>query len=114
VTENARVLRAANALASGSLETFGQLMYESHQSLNCDFDVSCHELDTMVRLAANLPGTYGARMTGGGFGGCTVNLVQSVRAEDFRDQIRKQYFEVTGIVPDIYITKAANGAGPAE
>ncbi len=113
VTENARVLRAADALKSGELETFGRLMYESHASLRRDFEVSCLELDILVELASNFPGVYGARMTGGGFGGCTINLVERAAALEFRDRIREKYFQKTGILPEVYITQASDGAGLA-
>jgi galactokinase len=113
VTENARVLAAADALESGDLSAFGQLMYESHRSLKNDFEVSCPELDIMVELAGKIPGNYGSRMTGGGFGGCTINVVAKETAEKFADQIADDYQHATQIRPTIYITNAANGAGPA-
>jgi galactokinase len=75
ISENARVEQAAAALERGDLDEFGRLMGESHRSLRDDYEVSCHELDLMVSFANSLPGTFGARMTGGGFGGCTVNMV---------------------------------------
>jgi galactokinase len=113
ITENGRVLAAERALESGDLSELGRLMYESHLSLKDDFEVSCAELDTMVELARNIPGTYGARMTGGGFGGCTINLVKRERAQQFSEQLGQSYYEVTHFRPEIYITKAAQGAGPA-
>ena len=76
VTENQRVLDAAKTLQSGDAGGVGRLMYASHASLRDDYEVSCKELDLLVELAASSPGVYGARMTGGGFGGCTVNLVR--------------------------------------
>jgi galactokinase len=113
VTENARVLCAADALESGDLKGFGQLMYDSHRSLKSDFAVSCPELDIMVELAAKVPGTYGARMTGGGFGGCTINLVERNEARRFSERMAKDYQDATQIRPEIYVTGAAKGAGPA-
>jgi len=113
ITENGRVLAAGRALESGDLRELGRLMYESHYSLKDDFEVSCVELNTMVELARKIPGTYGARMTGGGFGGCTINLVRRERAQQFSEQIGQSYYEVTHLRPEIYITKAAQGAGPA-
>lgn len=113
VTESARVLAAADALALANLKRFGQLMYESHRSLKYDFEVSCSELDTMVELARKIPGVYGARMTGGGFGGCTINLVESSEARAFREQIINAYQHATQIRPEVYITHAARGAGSA-
>ena len=113
VTENVRVLAASRALESGDLKRFGQLMYESHRSIKDDFEVSCSELDIMVELARKLPGVYGARMTGGGFGGCTINLVERSEARAFSAQIIDAYQHATQIRPEVYITHAAPGAGPA-
>jgi galactokinase len=113
VTENARVLAASHALESSDLRRFGQLMYESHRSLKDDFEVSCSELDTTVELAQEIPGVFGARMTGGGFGGCTINLVESSQARQFRERIINAYQHATQIRPEVYITHAAPGAGPA-
>ena len=76
VSENARVLEAAEALESSNLKAFGQLMDESHRSLRDDYEVSCRELDLMVELAGRVEGVYGSRMTGGGFGGCTISIVE--------------------------------------
>ncbi|MGA9510317.1 MAG: galactokinase [Candidatus Sulfotelmatobacter sp.] len=113
VTENARVLAAAAALESGNLKRLGQLMYESHRSLKDDFEVSCTELDIMVELARELPGVHGARMTGGGFGGCTINFVERSEALPFSERIVEAYQHATQIRAEIYITHAAPGAGPA-
>jgi galactokinase len=113
ISENARVLAATDALASADLRAFGQLMYESHDSLKNHFEVSCPEVDLLVELASTIPGLYGARMTGGGFGGCTINLVEKDKARNFAEQIAKDYRSATQMVPDVYITDAANGAGKA-
>jgi len=110
ITENQRVLDAAKALQLGDASRVGQLMYESHASLRDDYEVSCKELDLLVELAAGSSGVYGARMTGGGFGGCTVNLVRTDSAEAFRSHIARTYQEATGITPDIYICEPAQGA----
>jgi galactokinase len=110
VNENSRVLQASRALDRGDLRRFGRLMYESHQSLRNDYEVSCPELDTMVGIASSLPGVYGARMTGGGFGGCTVNLVATGEVENFRRHICSRYFAATRIEPAVYVTGAAQGA----
>lgn len=110
VTENDRVQHAAAALTSGALDEFGGLMADSHRSLRDDYEVSCRELDVMVEAASQQPGVYGSRMTGGGFGGCTVNLVQADAAERFVDNVRSGYEKTTGIIPDIYICTAADGA----
>jgi galactokinase len=110
ITENARVIEAAKVLKRDDLAGFGQLMNESHRSLRDDFEVSCKELDVMVELAQPIPGVYGARMTGGGFGGCTVNLVDAENVEEFKRRVAQGYSEVTGLVPDIYVSSAAEGA----
>jgi len=109
VSENARVRSASSALKHGNLAEFGKLMAESHCSLRDDYQVSCPELDMMVELASELDGVYGARMTGGGFGGCTVNLVRADTAEGFRNRIAEQYRKATGLQPDVYICTAAAG-----
>jgi len=110
ITENQRVIDAADSLEAGDLNRFGELMYASHESLRNDYEVSCEELDVMVDLASKLPGVYGARMTGGGFGGCTVNLVESDKADDFQKAIATGYEDRTGIKPDIYRFIPAAGA----
>lgn len=113
ITENWRVERAAADLQSGNLNEFGNLMAASHQSLRDDYEVSCAELDLMVELAGQTQGVYGARMTGGGFGGCTVNLVHAHAAERFQETIARGYKHVTGTTPEIYVTSAVDGAAPA-
>jgi galactokinase len=110
ITENARVLAAGEALEKGDLHYFGRLMAESHESLRDDYEVSSDELDLMVELAQKVEGVYGARMTGGGFGGCTVNLVRNESVEEFRARVAEGYERVTKLKPEIYITTAANGA----
>jgi len=87
-------------------------MHESHESLKNDYEVSCPELDTMVDLAAKTPGTIGARMTGGGFGGCTINLVNFDTVDNFRQEVAAGYTAATKIVPEIYVSTA--GAGVTE
>jgi galactokinase len=111
VTENARVLAARKSLEDGDLAEFGALMRKSHASLRDDYEVSCQELDVMTNLANNVDGCIGARMTGGGFGGCTINLVHAGQIERFAAQMREGYLHVTGIVPEIYSCAAADGAG---
>jgi len=110
VEENERVLDGSRLLAKGNLDRFGEAMRESHRSLRELYQVSCRELDLMVKLAEDLPGYYGGRMTGGGFGGCTVNLVAAEHSEAFASQIWEHYSKATGIQPDIYICSAADGA----
>jgi galactokinase len=110
ITENARVERAAAALDRGDLPAFGTLMAEAHRSFRDDFQASCTELDILVEGASTLEGCYGARMTGGGFGGCTVNLVDERHADSFREQIHALYRKATGIQADIYLCRASDGA----
>jgi galactokinase len=110
VKENERVLDGSRWLAEGNLGRFGEAMRESHRSLRELYQVSCPELDLMVELAEDLPGYYGGRMTGGGFGGCTVNLVEAEHSGAFAGQISEHYSKATGIQPDIYICSAADGA----
>lgn len=109
ITENARVAEAADALARHDLDYFGRLMRESHVSLRDDFQVSCEELDLMVELAGKIEGVFGARMTGGGFGGCTINLVKSDRVEAFRAFVGNGYERATGKPPEIYVCTAGDG-----
>jgi galactokinase len=110
VSENARVLAAAEALEHGDLQQFGRLMAESHISLRDDYEVSSRELDLMVELAAPVAGVYGARMTGGGFGGCTINLVDSEHVENFKRTVGQGYEHFTGLKPEIYDCEASKGA----
>ncbi len=109
VTENARVQSAAVALKNEDLSEFGRLMSESHRSLSDDYEVSCRELDLMVEIASGLDGVYGSRMTGGGFGGCTVSLVDTRAVERFRTTLTEQYKAATGLLPDVYVCSAASG-----
>jgi len=110
VTENARVLAAAASLKQSALVSFGRLMNESHESLKNDFEVSCDELDLMVQLARDVDGVYGARMTGGGFGGCTVNLVGRDKVAEFQRVVADGYEKGTGLKPEIYVCRAVKGA----
>ncbi len=110
ITENDRVQRAAESLRSGALDEFGRLMAESHHSLRDDYEVSCPELDVMVTVAKKQAGAYGARMTGGGFGGCTVNLVDAVSVDPFVADVAREYQRATGIEPQVYVCSAADGA----
>jgi galactokinase len=104
-------LDSGQALRSGDIERFGKRMAESHRSLRDLFEVSCRELDLMVDLAYQLKGVYGARMTGGGFGGATINLVDAQHAGEFKEKIAKAYRHETGLMPQIYICNPAEGAG---
>ena len=111
VTENARVLDSAEALKQDDLGRLGELMYSSHMSLRDDYEVSCRELDLMVDAARQCAGVWGARMTGGGFGGCTVNLVQADGITVFQSEVARRYQAATGIHPAIYVCTPADGAG---
>ena len=110
VEENERVRDGSRRLRAGDLNGFGERMRESHRSLRDLYEVSCGELDIMVEAAEGLPGYYGGRMTGGGFGGSTINLVEATEAEAFADQISDRYQQATGINPAVYICSAADGA----
>jgi len=109
VTENARVLGAVEALESGDLAAFGRLMNASHVSLRDDYEVTGPELDAMVEAAWGIDGVLGARMTGAGFGGCTVNLVQPAALRTFLARVPAEYTARTGLVPEIYVCRAAEG-----
>jgi galactokinase len=110
ITENARVLEAASALERNDLIGFGILMADSHRSLRDDYEVSCPELNTMVELAVSVEGVYGARMTGGGFGGSTINLVETESVGDFKRIVSSGYEQATGITTQILVCAAASGA----
>lgn len=109
ITENQRVLDAAAAFENGDLRLFGELMKQSHDSYRDDFEASCEECDILVELAQKQPGCYGARLTGGGFGGCTVNLVKETAAEAFAAAMCEGYKQATGITAEIYPTTASDG-----
>jgi galactokinase len=110
VTENERTLAAAEALSHHEMDAMGRLMFESHESLKRDYEVSCRELDLMVEIAAGVKGVCGARMTGGGFGGSTVNLLERGGLEEFRAVVSRRYTEATGIEPAVYAVEASDGA----
>ena len=110
ITENTRTVAAAEALMHRDLKELGRLMAEAHWSYSKDFEASCAEADTMVELANRLPGLIGARLTGGGFGGCTINLVEREEAQDFAAALGATYADATGIKPQIHICHASSGA----
>jgi len=110
ISENERVLESIRSLRSGDLHHFGSLMNASHDSLRDDYQVSCEELDLMVGIARGVPGCLGARMTGGGFGGCTVNLVERSAVDSFCREIGTLYRSRTGLEPAIYISVPSQGA----
>lgn len=111
VDENARVLEAVAALESGDLALCGRLMTESHESLRDDYAVSCPELDLMVELARGVPGVLGSRMTGGGFGGCTVSLVETGAVDRFTEGVGRAYRDATGTQPSIFACAPGPGVG---
>ena len=109
ITENNRVKSAMRAFECGDNRALRTLMRESHRSLRDDYEVSCKELDLMVEIASAQPGVIGARMTGGGFGGCTVNLVEATAVEAFKQNVATRYLAKTGLSPEIYVSPAAAG-----
>ena len=111
VTENERVRKAAKAMTAGDLERLGELMAESHRSLRDDFEVSCSQLDAMVEAAEGLPGHFGTRMTGGGFGGCTVSLVRKAKAAGFARELAGRYEAAAGIKAVTRIVVPGRAAG---
>ena len=111
IYENERVLHAVDALKKKNISKFGELMEESHASLRDKYEVSCPELDLMVKIGQSVDGCFGSRMTGAGFGGCTVNIVEKGVVPEFRKKVREEYFKKTGIEPDIYISEPVDGAG---
>jgi galactokinase len=110
VTENQRVLEAAEALERKDSKTFGKLMVDSHQSLKQNYEVSCRELDILVELAREVDGVLGSRMTGGGFGGCTITLLEASHFNEFQETIVNRYYRATGLRPEIYDCTAASAA----
>jgi galactokinase len=112
VSENARVQFFVNASARADLDRMGQLFYDSHVSMQHDYEITCEEIDFLVQSAKGIEGVYGARMTGGGFGGCTVNLVRPDAVERFSTQIRTLYEERYERTPSIIPCVPSPGAGP--
>jgi len=110
ITENDRTQKAVLLLQTGDVAGFGKLMGESHVSLRDDYEVSGAELDLLVDIANAVPGVLGARMTGAGFGGCTVNLVEEDAVDGFMATINDKYPKATKLTPEIYVCSAVNGA----
>jgi len=111
IAENARVLEAARLLDERSIGKMGPLLWRSHNGLRDEYEVSCYELDTLVEIARHVPGVCGARMLGGGFGGCTINLVLNEAVEFLHQMVNEEYFAHTGLQASIDICKAAGGPG---
>ncbi len=110
VEENERVLKSVNLLKDGKIKDFGKLLNQSHTSLKNFYEVSCKELDILVEEALKIEGTIGSRMTGAGFGGCTVSIVKEQSINNFIEIVGKKYYERTGLKPDFYVSEAVNGA----
>ena len=110
VYENQRTVKAVKALKEDNVEEFGRLMNASHVSLRDDYEVSCEEIDILVDLAWKIPGVIGSRITGGGFGGCTVSIVKSDAVDTFIDTIGKQYKEKVGHEAEFYVVDIGDGA----
>jgi galactokinase len=110
ISENARVMEAKEALRSGDVKRFGELMVEAHASMRDDFGASAPEVDTLVEIAMQQPGCFGARITGGGFGGCTVNVVRAEKAEEFAEALKRGYKAALGLSADCFICAPSDGA----
>ncbi len=111
VYENQRTIRAVEALKAQDVELFGKLMNASHESLRYDYEVSCEEIDVLVDLAQAMPGVLGSRITGGGFGGCTVSIVKNDVVDTFISEIGKTYREKVGHEAEFYVVDIGDGAG---
>jgi galactokinase len=111
IFETQRVLELAAAARAHDLREMGRLFVASHRSMQHDYEITCEEIDFLVDTATNLPGVYGARMTGGGFGGCTVNLIEPQAESAFREALTHAYRERYNITPVFYDCKPAEGAG---
>lgn len=110
VYENQRTIRAVAALKANNIEEFGKLMNESHVSLKNDYEVSCEEIDILVDLAWEIPGVIGSRITGGGFGGCTVSIVKNDAVDTFIEKVGNRYKEQTGNTAEFYVVEVGDGA----
>ncbi len=111
VYENQRAIHAVEALKANDVELFGRLMNASHESLRYDYEVSCEEIDVLVDLAQAMPGVIGSRITGGGFGGCTVSIVENETVDTFVKEIGKAYLEKVGHEAEFYVVDIGDGAG---
>lgn len=111
VYENQRAINAVEALKANDIAKFGKLMNASHESLRYDYEVSCEEIDILVDLAQAMPGVIGSRITGGGFGGCTVSIVKNEAVDTFIEEIGKAYLEKVGHEAEFYVVDIGDGAG---
>ncbi len=109
ISENLRVIEACHALNKSDYGKFGQLMYKSHDGLKNDYEVSCKELDILVEATHDIDYVLGSRMMGGGFGGCTINLIKAEKVAQFEEEISYTYKEKTGINPEFYFVKLNDG-----
>lgn len=114
VYENQRTIHAMEALKANDIEKFGKLINESHISLRDDYETSCPETDILAELAWNVPGVLGSRITGGGFGGCTVSIVKNEAVDSFIKALDRPYFEKTGHRAEFYVVEVGNGAHKVE
>jgi galactokinase len=112
ITDSGRVLEGVACLRGGDARGFGALMIAAHTSFRDDFAASCAECDLLVRLAIELDGCLGSRLTGGGFGGCTVSLVEAQAAEEFALTLQQKYREAIGVTAQVFVCEIADGAGP--
>lgn len=110
VYENQRTIKAVEALKNNDIKAFGRLMNESHISLRDDYKVSCEEIDLLVDTAWTIPGVLGSRITGGGFGGCTVSIVKNDAVEQFKEKLQSVYQEKLGLTAEFYVAEIGNGA----
>lgn len=110
ISENSRVMEAREALLRSDVKRFGELMIEAHASMRDDFGASAPEVDTLVEIAVRQPGCFGARITGGGFGGCTVNLVEADKVESFVEAVRSEYKAASGISANCFVSAPVDGA----
>jgi galactokinase len=109
VYENQRTIKAVKALKEQDLETFGKLMNASHVSLRDDYETSCEEVDVLVDEAWKIPGVIGSRITGGGFGGCTVSIVKDEAIDTFKEKLTAAYKEKVGKIPEFYVVSVGDG-----
>jgi len=114
ITDSQRVVDGVAALRAGDQKGFGRLMLDAHASFRDDFAASCDECDLLVRLAVTLEGCLGSRLTGGGFGGCTVSLVEAESAETFAKRLQQLYLDDTGVLAQVFVCEIADGAGPVQ
>jgi galactokinase len=114
IEENQRLLKACDVLYENDLKKFGSYMYKSHEGLSRDYEVSCSELDFLVDLVKDIPDVYGARMMGGGFGGCTINLIENESIDEISQKVIKEYKKNFGVDANVYITKINSGTNLIE